>query len=117
MDHPREDWAVGDVLARWCSENDVSQRELAKRAGISEKHLSRIITGNGVFSVDVAVRLAEATGMSAIDLFRLQNDELVRIAIRERHAAVVLAEQVLKQMLNTPPIKNPKQKTPPRSEG
>lgn len=41
-----------------------SQRDLAERTGLSEKHVSQVLTGTITGSFDVLTRMAEAVGLS-----------------------------------------------------
>ena len=54
-DHP------GTVLASTLTGLGMSQAELARRTGLTPKHLNRIINGHQLYSPEVAVRLGEAT--------------------------------------------------------
>lgn len=42
----------------------LSQRDLAECTGLTEKHISQVLTGKVVGSFDVLVRMAEAVGLS-----------------------------------------------------
>jgi addiction module HigA family antidote len=48
------------------------QKQIAERAGITEKHLSQIAQGNVALSAPIAVKIEAATGMSAELLMCLQ---------------------------------------------
>ncbi len=65
----------------------LSQRELAERAGIAEKYLSRVEGGHALPSVFVAWRLAGALGVGL--------DALVKAAPMERSAEVGAVMRVL----------------------
>ncbi|MDB5243960.1 MAG: ImmA/IrrE family metallo-endopeptidase [Spirosoma sp.] len=58
------DYAVptGDYVTEWLEENDVSQAELARRMGVSGKHVSKLISG-AALTPDVATKLALVTGI------------------------------------------------------
>ncbi len=79
------DYAVptGNYIEAWLEENQVSQAELARRMGVSAKHVSKLISGASL-STEVALKLALATG---VDLAIWQNFEalyradLARIAM------------------------------------
>lgn len=79
--YPRGSWPAGETIAKWCSGNGLTQYELAEAAGISGKHLSAVVTGRSLFSAETAVRLGIATGMSPRELFALQNDRLIELAL------------------------------------
>lgn len=78
---PRGYWPVGDVLRDWCRRHKVSHGWLAVQADISEKHLSQIMTGNSMMSVNLAIRLGDVTGIPATRLYRLQSDRLIQMLI------------------------------------
>jgi transcriptional regulator with XRE-family HTH domain len=42
----------------------LSQKDLAQRLGLTEKHISQVLTGKAVGSFDVLVRMAEAVGLT-----------------------------------------------------
>lgn len=50
----------------------LSQKSVARRAGISEKHLSQIVRGYVRMSAHVAVRLEGPLGVPALDLLVAQ---------------------------------------------
>lgn len=47
---------------------DRTQSDLARAVGISQKHLSQIVTGKTGFSAEVALKIEEALGLSALGL-------------------------------------------------
>jgi transcriptional regulator with XRE-family HTH domain len=51
--------AIRDELAA----SGLSQRDLARYMGLSEKHVSQVLTGKAVGSLDVLARMAEAVGL------------------------------------------------------
>lgn len=71
----RPNYAVkpGEILADYIEESGWTQKEVALRAGISEKHLSRIINGFAAVSVDVSERLAVVFGTKPDLWIKLQN--------------------------------------------
>ena len=55
----------GDTLAEWLSEQGMSQTELAARAELPVEHVQQIIEGTAALTASTAVRLEQATGISA----------------------------------------------------
>lgn len=75
--HPSELW-------RWAlEESELSQAEVARRMGVSHKHLNQILNGHVGPSATMTVRFARATGTSARLLWGAQADHLLADAIRE----------------------------------
>ncbi|WP_175953662.1 ImmA/IrrE family metallo-endopeptidase [Schaalia sp. Marseille-Q2122] len=56
---------TGDYLAEWLEEEGMNQSELARRAGVSKKHISELVAGNSALSQAVALNLEMATGIPA----------------------------------------------------
>jgi transcriptional regulator with XRE-family HTH domain len=54
-----------EELPRILSEQGVSIRELARRVGISDAHLSRVLAGRKTTSADLARRIEDALGLRA----------------------------------------------------
>lgn len=82
--HPRGDWPVGDLIARWCKQSHHSQRWLASKLGISEKYLSHVINGTALLRPELAVAIGEVTGLPARRLFHIQADRLIDIALENK---------------------------------
>ena len=61
------DWAVapGETLQELLEEQGLSQRDLARRADLSPKHVNKLLQGLVPLSADVAVRLERVTGTPA----------------------------------------------------
>jgi HTH-type transcriptional regulator/antitoxin HigA len=61
------DWAVppGETLLELLEERGMSQRDLARRTGLSPKHVNKLLHGLVPLSADVAVRLERVTGLPA----------------------------------------------------
>ena len=55
----------GDTIAELLEENDWNQKELAKRTGFSDKHISELITGKTPLTLDAAQRLERVLGSTA----------------------------------------------------
>lgn len=75
---------LGKKLVRWCEMNNKSQAWLAEHVGYSTKHINMVIKGKAGMSPEMAVALAEITGLSAQVLFRLQGNEMIRREIERR---------------------------------
>lgn len=63
----RPDYAVspGDTLSEVLAERGMSQAELARRTGLSTKHVNQIIVGAASITADTALRLEKVTGVPA----------------------------------------------------
>lgn len=48
---------TGKIIKNYLSENDINQKELSARIGISEKHISNIINGNSRLTEEFALKL------------------------------------------------------------
>jgi HTH-type transcriptional regulator/antitoxin HigA len=61
------DYAVapGETLQELLEERGMSQRELTRRAGLSPKHVNKLLHGLVPLSKDVALRLERVTGTPA----------------------------------------------------
>jgi HTH-type transcriptional regulator/antitoxin HigA len=61
------DWTVppGETLQELLEDQGLSQRDLARRAGLSPKHVNKLLQGLVPLSADVAVRLERVTGVPA----------------------------------------------------
>ncbi len=55
----------------------LTQRELAVRAGYSEKHVSGVLRGYAGMSPAMALDVAENLGLDAAELLRLQAEQLL----------------------------------------
>lgn len=83
------DYAVapGETLLEVLEEEGMSQAELARRTGLSTKHISQIANGHVPISTDVAIRLERATGVAARlwnNLESRHQERLARIQEDER---------------------------------
>ena len=60
------DYAVptGEYVSEWLEENELSQAELARRMGVSGKHISKLVAG-APLTPDVALKLEFVTGVPA----------------------------------------------------
>ncbi|ALE80402.1 hypothetical protein WY02_20540 [Pseudonocardia sp. AL041005-10] len=66
--------APGETLADWLDENEMTQRELAVRLGVSPKHLNQLVKGSVPLTSEVAWRLERVTGISADMWLRIEAD-------------------------------------------
>jgi HTH-type transcriptional regulator / antitoxin HigA len=81
------DYAVapGETLRELLEEQGLSQRDLARRTGLSPKHVNRLLQGLVPLSADAAVRLERVTGTPARFWHRLEanyRSDLERIRAR-----------------------------------
>lgn len=56
---------TGDYLAEWLENEGMTQAELARRVGVSKKHISELIAGNSALTQTVALNLEMATAIPA----------------------------------------------------
>lgn len=81
------DFAVptGDYLEEWLEDNGMTQAELARRTGVSRKHISTVIGGAAV-TADFACKLELTTGVPAQRWLALEaayRSDLVRLGAEE----------------------------------
>ena len=62
----------GETIREQLNYRGMSQKEFAARMGLSEKHVSRLINGEVILTVDVAVRLETVLGIPASFWTRLE---------------------------------------------
>lgn len=99
MPHTQEavwtpDWAVhpGELLEEYLDANQLTQAEFARRADISAKHVSTIISGDASVSVETARAFERVLGVSAHIWTRAQDEwDLHRSKLAE-HAFAVTEE-------------------------
>jgi HTH-type transcriptional regulator/antitoxin HigA len=89
------DYAVppGETLRELIEEKGISQRELARRADLSPKHVNKLLQGLVPLSADVAMRLERVTGTPARVWNRLEADyrsDQERIRSRQELAGDVM---------------------------
>lgn len=78
----------GEHLAEYLDEHGWSQAELARRAGLTPKHVSEIISGKNPVTPETALKLERALGLKAEIWLRLQSSwDLFQARQREREAA------------------------------
>lgn len=82
-------WAVhpGEVLKECLEEAAMTQVELARLCGVSQKHVSEIVNGKAGIGPDMALRLEDVTRVAATFWVRMQAGYDVRKARERRDAA------------------------------
>ena len=70
----------GESLKDYIDEMGLSQKELALRLGVSQKHISQIISGKARISSDLALRLSAVSGIEAQFWANLQVNYDIRCA-------------------------------------
>ncbi|MEX2964246.1 HigA family addiction module antitoxin [Microbulbifer sp. TYP-18] len=79
--------SAGATLKYWqFADLELSQDEIAKRLGISRKHLSEVLNDKAPLSEELAVRIEKVFGFSAKVLMRIEMDYRL-YHIRERDDA------------------------------
>lgn len=70
------DWAVhpGEVIREALTERQMTQADLARRCGLTEKHISQVCTGKAGLGTFAATQIERAIGLSARTLLRMQAD-------------------------------------------
>ncbi len=91
----------GVTLLEWLEEHHMSQAELARRAGLSTKHISQVVNGAAGLSPEVALALDNVTGISARSWTQLEANYRTFAALEAE--ARDLAEHV--NLLDRFPIK------------
>ena len=71
---PDEPIAPGETLLQWLEHTGTSQAELARRAGVSAKHVNQLVKGLVPLSGHIALTLEKVTGMPARMWSRLEAD-------------------------------------------
>jgi HTH-type transcriptional regulator/antitoxin HigA len=56
---------LGSLLRQTLTALDISQAELARRTGLTTKHVNWVVNGRAPLSVDVAIAIGHATGIPA----------------------------------------------------
>lgn len=85
------DYAVptGEYVSEWLEENGLSQAELARRMGVSPKHVSKLVAG-APLTPDVALKLEFVTGVPArlwLGYEATYRADVVRIGLTEALSA------------------------------
>jgi transcriptional regulator with XRE-family HTH domain len=74
----------GDILRRYRLEHDISQEELAFRAGVDRTFISRLERGVRQPTITTLIGIGQALGVSAADLVR----ETERIALQKSRGQI-----------------------------
>ncbi|MGH2954261.1 MAG: helix-turn-helix domain-containing protein [Thermoanaerobaculia bacterium] len=82
---------VAAELVRYRSQNDLSQRALAERLGVSQPRVAKLESGEHNPDVDTLVRISRATGLEfAIDIAPThRTPKLVTKQVRDRRSTYV----------------------------
>jgi HTH-type transcriptional regulator/antitoxin HigA len=72
--HPNVAVKPGQTLVRLLSKNNLSQKDLALKTGLTEKHISNIIQGRASITDDTAIKLEYVFGGAASFWINLQNN-------------------------------------------
>src|SRR3989338_7433961 len=78
----------GHVISRTLGREGMSQKNLSERTGLTEKHLSQIINGNASITVETALLLENALGVSASFWINLEKNYQETTARLERSSFV-----------------------------
>ncbi len=62
---PRYAVPTGDFIAEWMEDNGTNAADLARRLGVSRKHVSLLLRGDASLSPEMALRLERVTGVPA----------------------------------------------------
>lgn len=80
---------TGAFVEEWLEDHDVEAAELARRLGVSRKHLGDLMRARVALTPEMAVKLARVTGVPAETWSRLEalyRDDLARIGDPSRVA-------------------------------
>ncbi len=89
---PDVSYRLGRTLAEWLERNAMSQAEFARRASLSNKHVSQVINGPAGLSAEVAVAFENVTGIPARFWTQLESNHRAYEARTEE--AISLAQHV-----------------------
>lgn len=78
----------GRTLAEWLQRQSMSQAEFARRASLSTKHVSQVISGDASLSPDVAVTFESVTDIPARFWTQLESNFRAREAAEEQSEAL-----------------------------
>ncbi len=70
----------GETIKELLKNKEWTQAELARRTGYSEKHISKVVNGKNRISVEAAIRLERALGMTAEFWLKLENNYSLALA-------------------------------------
>jgi addiction module HigA family antidote len=84
----KPDYSVhpGEILGETLKARSISQSELASRCGISEKHVSQIITGKASVTSETALLFERALGIRASLWINLESSHRLHLARRAEEA-------------------------------
>ena len=76
----------GDIIKYYIKSNGITQRELAKRTGMGEQKISKLVRGKARITPKIAIKLAEAmpTSLSASDWYRVEYEHQLYLMNYER---------------------------------
>lgn len=77
---PEYSVAPGEILAETLEARRISQAELAARCGLSEKHVSQVITGKASITSDTALLLERTLGVAASLWLNLESSHRLYLA-------------------------------------
>lgn len=83
----------GDYLRGWFRRYGVSQASLCREVGLSQKHLSAVMTGKTALTAWVAVLIEESTGLDADALMGMQ----VRYDVAYERACLSGSDRTVRQ--------------------
>ncbi len=94
------DYAIqpGETLTEVLEDSCMTQAELARRTGLSEKHISQVATGQSAISTDVAMRLEKATRVPARTWNNLESRYQERLAVIEESERLQTEVDVLEEL-------------------
>ena len=83
----KPDYAVppGDTIADLLDEHDMTQTELARRLGVSLKHINQVVNGSASISPEIALGLEKVFGPSASFWLTREAHYQARLAAQEEH--------------------------------
>lgn len=84
--HQKEPSRPGERLARVLDDIDMTQAELAKRTGLSTKHINQIVNGAASITPETALLLEHATGVSAREWNELELAFREQLSLRDESA-------------------------------
>lgn len=75
----------GDIIKYYIKINEITQKELAKRTGIGEHKISRLVRGKARITPKIAIKLSEAMpSLSASDWYRAEYEHQLYLMNYER---------------------------------
>lgn len=78
VDHPGVTWRQN------IEESGLTQAEVARRMGVSQKHLNKIVNGHAVPTATASVAFAEAVEVDAAAVWKRATDYLLALALAGR---------------------------------